>query len=372
MMLKVMEDKPITLGEWRINVDPRSRPRVIMLELTTRCNAKCRHCFRFSVPGALKLGDMSSKTIERVLGEASRLGVRRLVLSGWGEPTVHPGILDVIEGAKSHGLEVALNTNGLRLGEMAEELCTLNLDELMVSLEAADPELYGALRFRGGLESVTEGLMALREMKDMLHSPRPLVTLHVTLSSLNYLELPDLMEYASKVGASRMVVSNYIPTGAEGEHLTLIGRGDQEGIMLRLGVLAFKHGIDVVKPQFEPKATRRCPFIESQGLYIRWDGSVAPCINYAHIWTPTLDGIRRTIKPITFGDLRHQSLSDIWLSDKYLRFRLTVKTASLPSCLDCDLRPYCTYTLTNEVDCWGNAPTCAHCPYIHSLTYCPL
>lgn len=306
------------------------------------------------------------------MDEASRCGVRRLVLSGWGEPTVHPRILDVIRGAKARGMEVALNTNGLKLAEIAGEVCSLGLDEAIVSIEAADPELYGALRFEGGFEEVTEGLMALREEKDRLLTPRPRVTLHVTLSALNYGELPRLMDYASQVGASRLVVSNYIPISRGEEHLTLIGRGDPGGIMLRLGVLAFKHGIEVVKPNFQPKATRRCPFIEARGLYIRWDESVAPCINYAHSWTSTLDGITRTLKPITFGDIGRQSLSDIWLSEDYLRFRLTIKAGSLPSCLDCDLRLYCTYTLTNEVDCWGNTPTCAHCPYIHGLTYCPL
>ncbi|KYH36094.1 MAG: tungsten cofactor oxidoreducase radical SAM maturase, partial [Candidatus Bathyarchaeota archaeon B23] len=60
-----------------------------MVEATTRCNAGCRHCFRLSVPGGLTLGDMPWETYRRVLGEAVECGVKRLVFSGWGEPTVH-------------------------------------------------------------------------------------------------------------------------------------------------------------------------------------------------------------------------------------------------------------------------------------------
>lgn len=38
----------------------------------------------------------------------------------------------------------------------------------------------------------------------------------MTLSTQNYDELPRLMEYASEVRASRLVVSNYIPINREG------------------------------------------------------------------------------------------------------------------------------------------------------------
>lgn len=77
----------------------------------------------------------------------------------------------MIGEAKALGLEVALNTNGLRLGELAGELCFLGLDELIVSLKASKPELYDEFRAVGELGRLREGLEALRGRKIGLSLP---------------------------------------------------------------------------------------------------------------------------------------------------------------------------------------------------------
>jgi len=107
-------------------------------------------------------------------------------------------------------------------------------------------------------------------------------------------------------------------------------------------------------------------------MYIRYDGYVAPCIYYAHNWRNAFFGIEREIHRVLFGNIREKNLLEIWRSPEYALFRFRATFFTQPSCLDCPLAPYCTYTLSNESDCWGNTPTCAHCPYSHDIARCPL
>jgi len=362
----------ILLDEWIVKLDERTYPRSMMVEVTTRCNFSCIHCFRFSLHGRLQLGDMSKATYRKIIYEASKMGVRRLIISGWGEPMVHPDILWMLEEAKSSGLEVNLNTNGYLIGDHIDDLWKLGLDELTVSIDSPDPLSYRETRPGGDLKSISKSLERIKQFKLESLSAKPRVNIHFTLSSLNSHLVESMLEYASYIGACNLVVSNYIAINREGEIFSLIGKLKDKELFARLGCLAFNFNVNVIKPYMDASAHVKCPFIESRALYIRWDGRVAPCINYAHPWTPTVKGVKRQIEPVIFGNLQTDSLRSIWVDERYVKFRFKVKTWRFPSCLDCDLRSYCGYTLTNEFDCWGNTPTCSHCPYARRIVYCPM
>ncbi|MEM2740188.1 MAG: radical SAM protein [Candidatus Bathyarchaeia archaeon] len=362
----------ITLDEWVVKLDEKAHPRSMMVEVTTRCNFSCTHCFRFSLHGRLRLGDMSRATYRRVVDEASMIGIKRLIISGWGEPMVHPDILWMVEEAKSNGLEVNLNTNGYLIEGYADSLWKLGLDELTVSIDSPDPLLYEEIRSGGDLKSVSKGLERIKLLKLENLSAKPKVNIHFTLSSMNSHLVESMLGYASHIGACSLVVSNYIAINKEDEAFSLIGKLWDKELFVKLGYIAFNVNVNVIKPCMDVSTQVRCPFIESRALYVRWDGTIAPCINYAHPWTPTVKGIQRQIEPITFGDLKIDGLRSIWMNEDYAKFRFKVKTWRFPSCLDCDLRNYCSYTLTNESDCWGNTITCSHCPYARRITYCPV
>jgi len=134
-----------------------------------------------------------------------------------------------------------------------------------------------------------------------------------------------------------------------------------------------EHGIEFSIPNFNVSYSERtCPFMSRKALFIRHDGKVAPCIYYAHNWRNTLMNIDREIREVIFGDLNKEMILDIWRKEEYVKFRGTAYFMIYPSCLDCVLQQYCTLTLSNEMDCWGNNPSCSHCPYSRDLVRCPL
>lgn len=69
--------------------------------------------------------------------------VPSVFFGGYGEPLVHPDILEMIQRIKSLGVEVELITNGWALDEdTIQRFVALGLDAIWVSLDGATPECY--------------------------------------------------------------------------------------------------------------------------------------------------------------------------------------------------------------------------------------
>jgi MoaA/NifB/PqqE/SkfB family radical SAM enzyme len=74
----------------------------IWLEITSRCNLKCSHCYADSGPNAqtLEIVDWMS-----VLQQASEIGCRNVQFIG-GEPCTHPKLIEYIEAAARTNFEI--------------------------------------------------------------------------------------------------------------------------------------------------------------------------------------------------------------------------------------------------------------------------
>ena len=361
-------------GEWIVELSRDTHPREVMVELTTACNYNCIFCFRRATDEPLN-AFMSEETFSKLIKDAEEAHVTKLSFTGWGEVFIHPNALEFIKKSKEEGFKVLVATNGFLLPEVAEDLIKLGVDELYVSVDSLRSELYSMLRVGGKLSNVTKGLLEVYRLKRELGVRKPDVTLQMTINKANAPDLPKLPEYALRVGASRAVVSLMIPLTPEMERsLSCLASKEclKEIEVMRDEVEKLAPYITVVMPNTSVAAERRCPFVSKGATYVRWDGSVAPCIYYAHSWRHSFQGIMRDIKAITFGNIRDKSLLDVWRHDNYVAFRFRTYFFRMPSCLDCPVRNYCSLTLSNEMDCWGNSPTCAFCPFSHDMVRCPL
>lgn len=362
------------LGDWVVSLDAStSRPRKALVEVTMDCNLSCTYCFRRSC--AERFGIMSERVFERSLRELATQGVRRIVLTGWGEPLTHPNILGFVEIAKDLGLEVVVNTNGTLLGGMAEDLVRLGVDEVVVSIDAVAPEIYGKLRVPGEVSDVIHGLREL--YRACIKYGRAVVLgLEFTVTNLNYAEIPKVIKLANSVKATYVRLSNVIPVSEEVEEMACYldegCAGLVEEYLKEIGKLALEYRVQVFKVNFRLRAQRVCPFMLDNALFVGWDGAVSPCLHYAHSYSIHLFGIKRAISRVTFGNLLDEELARIWWKPSYSAFRFRARTGYMPSCLDCDVANYCTITTSNLMDCWGQSPTCSHCPFIYGLVACPL
>lgn len=88
------------------------------------------------VPGA--------KVLE-ILDDCQELGVKAVLFTGGGEPTIHPQFAAIINHAAAAGLDVAVTTNGVMLNPTLCELLS-TISWVRVSIDAGQPETYCRLR----------------------------------------------------------------------------------------------------------------------------------------------------------------------------------------------------------------------------------
>ena len=75
--------------------------------------------------------------------------------------------------------------------------------------------------------------------------------------------------------------------------------------------------------------------------------------------------------PYYLGNINEKHPADIWKDAEYVNFRLAVKNFRFPSCSDCKDLEGCSMADNNEMDCWGNSPSCAECLWSRRLIACP-
>ena len=135
--------------------DALDRPlRDLRISVIDRCNLRCTYCMPAEVFGpdfAFLPRDqwLDFEQIERLARAFIALGVRKLRLTG-GEPLLRPDLPELASRLARIPLveDIAITTNGLRLGAMAEDLKNAGVRRATISLDALDPEICGRMNGR--------------------------------------------------------------------------------------------------------------------------------------------------------------------------------------------------------------------------------
>ncbi len=135
--------------------------RDLRVSLTDKCNLRCVYC----MPEAMQFKPtdelLSDEEILLVVRVAADLGVRKVRLTG-GEPTVRSGLVELVGRiAAIDGIQdIAMTTNGVLLGRLAQPLADAGLRRVNVSLDTLDPEQFHRITRWGRLDEVLAGLDA--------------------------------------------------------------------------------------------------------------------------------------------------------------------------------------------------------------------
>lgn len=134
----------------------------LRISVTDRCNLRCRYCMPEEGVQWLNPDDiLSFEEITDVVKSATGMGINKIRLTG-GEPLVRKDIVGLVGmiAANKNVKDLALTTNGILLGEMANELKSAGLMRVNVSLDTLDPLKFNALTRGGNIQRVLEGIKA--------------------------------------------------------------------------------------------------------------------------------------------------------------------------------------------------------------------
>ncbi|MFH1985972.1 MAG: radical SAM/SPASM family putative metalloenzyme maturase [Pseudomonadota bacterium] len=186
-------------------------PGTLHVEVTTRCNLRCRMCVKHADGGGIAEGDMAPAVFDAVLPILP--AVERLLLNGIGEPLLHPDLDAFIRAARARMPETAsigFQTNGILLTpERARSLVTAGADRFCFSVDAVSPALYRQVRAGGEIEGVAAAFAAIGAARKA--ATRPIsIGVEMVLRRDNLEALPDTVRWAAAHGADFFIATHMI------------------------------------------------------------------------------------------------------------------------------------------------------------------
>jgi tungsten cofactor oxidoreducase radical SAM maturase len=288
---------------------------------------------------------------------------------GFGEPLSHPHIIDMIRQVKGLGLKVEMISNGsLLTPDMARTLIDLGLDMLFISLDGPDEEAFNDIRKGADFVSVIDNIKGLNKIKHEVRVNHPELGIEFVAMKRNFHKLPQVAKLITELNAKKLLVTNVMPYNEELRDEILYDLNDTEPLFGKDSVVTL---MKATMPNMKLRSERYCKFIEDKALTVTWEGKVAPCYALMHGYRCFVYGREKKIYPYYLGDVQEKSLKEIWTKPEYALFRMRILDSRLPSCTDCRELEGCSYTDDNQMDCWGNSPSCAECLWARRLIVCP-
>ena len=316
-----------------------AHPEQVGVEITARCNLRCRSCFNDSGPDRTE--ELRLSVIVRLLDEVVSWGLQSIRISG-GEPTLHSRFTEVIRACEARGLSITLNSNGIWSPEIREYLLDAPIERFLLSLDGLGGS-NDAIRGSGTFRKVLASTYAL-------HEAGKSVTWGVHVNGTNRGDLRGLVTLAAALGAD-VKVSPIRPVGrasgdsrcqpATAEDLRVVVN-EITALRERFPRIVIQTDFDVLDPSDHAGRARYGGMVSCKAgrtmVNVAYDGSILPC---AFFHTPGGE--------FSAGDLHETSVGEVWAtSPVFGPFRTHSKAAH---CRDCE---------HYAVRCVGGCPAVAH------------
>jgi len=338
-------------------------PRKVDIDLTSRCNLRCRYCYFFD-NSSVTYQDLITAEWLQFFDELGRCAVMDVTLAG-GEPFTRPDLRQLLEGIVRNRMRFALLSNGTLIDdEIAAYLADTGCcNYVQVSIDGSSPEAHDACRGKGAFERALRGLRTLQR-----HGVQ--VAVRVTIHRYNVHDLEATAQFlleelklpafstnsAGYLGSCRVNAEAVLLTTAERlvamESLVRLTQKYDGRISATAGPLAearmwrrMEEARSAGAPQFPIGGRLTACGCPGSKIAVRADGTIIPCNMLAHI---------------ELGRINQDSLAEVWQHSpelNKLRTRSSIPLTEFEFCSGCGYLPYCTgncpalaYTLIGQVN----------------------
>lgn len=208
-------------------------------------------------------------------------------LQNYGESTLHPDLIRMIEYADQKGIEpLILSTNCTTLNDnMADDLLRSGLDYLVLSLDGATKETFERLRAGADYEQVVKNIQHIFQKKNELKIKAPILILQIVYSN----------ETKDEINAYIKQWEGFLN---KDDQISLKAYND------------FAGQVEVKYPTEKEFARMPCQVFFGN-LVILWNGDATPCC---------MD-IEGTLK---VGNVFSSSIGQVWNGEAYNKLRKAV------------------------------------------------
>ena len=181
-------------------------PLYVAWQTTNECNLACLHCIEESGPGKAFKDELDRDQVFDFLRQIVDLQVPYMSFSG-GEPMVHPLFFEMVEFITDGGVQLKVETNGHFLSpENCARLAELGVKAVQVSMDGASRDTFNRMRIRGDFDLAVDGMRNLRAAGVPLE-------INYSPTSFNMHEIATAVDLAFELGAESFYTGRTMYTG---------------------------------------------------------------------------------------------------------------------------------------------------------------
>jgi len=306
--------------KFRENMLPKGQLYSAMFELTYRCNEKCRYCYCCTDDK----NELTTDEIKKALDELYDMNVFDIVFTG-GDPFIRKDTFEILEYAKSKNFLINIFTNGIAL-----------TDDDMFRLQKLHPRsihftLYSHLAEKHDWFTQVTGSFnrTVGAIKKCLALGIP-VNVKSTVMDFNLPEIEELMQFVESLGASIQV----------GISVSAKNDGDLSPVQFRLKTKEeYKEVLVKIHQNMEITCSKEYKLENGSNRAVCNAGKYAININPYGDVTPC------NALQIKCGDVKKQSIKEIWEHSEELEKVRNFKMCDIKGCVGCKKIEDCTFCL---------------------------
>lgn len=286
-------------------------PRTAQIAVTNRCNFNCPMCQRNDLK--IEIKDIDLFLFEKILARLD--GVKNVVLTGWGEPFLHPDLFQMIKLCKANGMNARLTTNGsLLTGDKISAVLESGLDAITFSIESIVEKKESIGHTAGNQARIIKNLIDARQEKKSVLK----IYLQSVFSADNESDIMDIVRFAIENHIDRVRLTRL---DARFRNFARPDSAQEKALITKIArkIKGTKVGFDFL-PHIAMDGFMRIAFQAVAPLlgnidyclrllgdvYINEDAKVTPCC---------------ALPNAEMGDILQSDLRSIWHNEKFREFR---------------------------------------------------
>ena len=338
-------------------------PRVLHIEITSRCNLRCHYCYFYGSDRATN-HDLPAEHWLRFFAECGQAGVMKAFIAG-GEPLARADLRELLDGLMANRMRFSLLSNGgLLTAEMVRYLAACGrCDSVQISLDSAVREAHDAGRGAGAWEGAVRGLRLLLE-----HGVPATVRVTIHRHNVDHLEATARF-LLDELGLPQFSTNaaGYLGSCRQHADSLLLDLAERQRAMATLVALEARYPGRIsaaAGPHADARAWRSMECARLAGAEPTSSGgrlTGCGCVNRE--LSVACDGaytVCAMLPHLRLGRINEDRLLDVWQDAPALaamRARPTIPLSQFAFCDGCGWRDYCTgncpglaFSLTGEVD----------------------
>ena len=181
-------------------------PEFIQINVTTRCNLRCKICNAYRFPSK-KQEELTTQEIREVIRQADNWGIKRVIFSG-GEPFLREDIFEICDFIKTKTRMLAdITTNATLIGEnIARKIIEAGIHYVQISLDGVSSQTHDAIRGEGSFEKTLNAIRILNQLRNKELG----IGISFTVNRFNYQEILPLLDLGRQLKINHILFIPFI------------------------------------------------------------------------------------------------------------------------------------------------------------------